>query len=196
MKLLRSLRYLVLFLSVTLLAILPALPALALTTTTVYVNATPYFMSFTIAPNNWGVNVTTGTDVITPSTIYYSNPLDEMVVPSDPVVNGECWFTITNTSTVATTITINWANFTGGDAMTNSNTGDAGATSFGGRSYFSGNDYSTENVVAQTAASAAAFSNLAATTNILFGLTLATQTNAWASSAVMNSAVTVTMTGF
>ena len=196
MSIINRIKYLVLFFTTVLLAVLPAMPAFALTTTTVYVNATPYFLSFTIAPNNWGVNQTTGTPpAITPNTIYYSNPLGEMKVPSDPVVDGECWFTITNTSTVATDVTLNWADFTGGDAMTNSNTGAAGATSFGGRAYFSGKTYSTQNTVVKTAASGIAYSNLGPTTNIKFGLTLWTQTNAWASSSNTSSLVTVTMSG-
>ena len=194
-KLLRRVRYFVGLLIVVVLAILPATPVMAATSATVYVNATPYFMSFTIAPNNWGVNAT-GTNVITPATIYYSNPLDEMTVPSDPIVDGECWFTITNTSTVATTITINWANFTGGDAMANSDDGAGGVGTFGGRSYFSGKNYSTQNVTAKSAASDAAYSNLGATTNILFGLTLDTQTDVWTSPDATTSTVTVTMAGY
>jgi len=168
---------------------------MAATTATVFVNATPYFMSFTVTPYAWSVN-STGTGVIVNGYTYYSNPLGEMTVPSDPVTTGECIWSLNNTSSVSTNITINWSDFVNGDAMVNGNTGENGAATFGARSYFQGMNYSTQNQVVQSAASGFAYGPLGATTNVTWGLTLKCPTNAWGSGASMNSTVTVTMTGF
>jgi len=180
---------------VLLLFLVQAVPVLAAPSVTVTVNATPAYLSLTIAPDTWDVNGITGSGVVGTNTTYYSNPLGDILVPSDPTVDGECRFTITNASTVATNITVNFADFVGGDAITNGDTGSNGAATFGAYSWNSGDTtYATNRTIAKTAGSDYMHSNLAATTNIKFGLTLQTQTNAWTSGVLMQAVVTVTLT--
>jgi hypothetical protein len=64
----------------------------------------------------------------------------------------------------------------GGSASTNSNAGTNGATSYGAKSYFSG-QASGAWVVIKSSGSSIGYSNLAATTNIKWGFLELTQTN-------------------
>ncbi len=176
-----------------------ATPVMAATSDNITVTATPAFLSITVTPDTWAPNDIVGNGVtpkgtIAPDTVYYANPLGDATVPSDPVVDGECRFTITNTSSVNTTITINFPDHTGGDASTNSNLGTNDTTKFGAYSYFSGNDYSTEKVIVKAAGSDPAYVNLGATTNILLGLAYESQSNAWTSATPMVSTVNVAAT--
>lgn len=156
----------------------------------VTITATPSYIAITNAPNAW----TVGTTTVLSNTTYYSNPLGDMTVPSDPVVDGECRFTITNTSSVAIDLTVNMSHFSGGDAMQNSDTGSAGVGTFGAYSYCTGMTYSTGKVVAKTSSSAVMKDALAATTDIKWGLTVSTQTDAWTSGTAMTSTATITAT--
>ena len=164
------------------------------------VTATPAFIAIECAPLTWAPNDIVGDGVtpkgfISPDTVYHSNPLGDELSPSDPVVDGECRFTITNTSTVATNLTVNFPDHTGGDASTNSDTdGSNGATTFGAFSYCSGMTYSTGKVVALTTGSGFMKEALAASTGILWGLTYESQTTAWASGTAMVSTVVITAT--
>jgi len=88
---------------------------------------------------------------------------------------------------------VNFPDFTGGDAMTNGNSGSAGATSFGAYGYYSGMLYASK-VVAQASGSANLISSLAATTDFKWGLEIVTQQNGWTSGTSMSSTVTVTAT--
>jgi len=110
------------------------------------------------------------------------------------VVDGECRFTITNTSSVATDLTVNFPHFTGGDAMQNSDDGIAGVGEFGAYSYCTGMTYSTGKVVAANSGSGVMKNALAATTNIKWGLTITTQTDVWTSGTSMTSTVVITAT--
>lgn len=166
----------------------------ALTTQNVSVTATPMFISISNAPGTWDVNAITGTGFILPDTQYYSNPLGDTTVPSDPVVDGECRFTITNTSNVHIDLTVTFPNHAGGDASTNSNAGTNGATTFGAYSYFSGDDYSTDKVIAKTAGSSVGYSDLGELTDIKWGLAYKSQSNAWTSATAMTSTVVITAT--
>ena len=160
----------------------------------VTITATPSYIAIANAPSTWTVNEETGNSLIDENTEYWSNPLGDTSTPSDPVVDGECRFTITNTSTVATDLTVNFVHFTGGDAMQNGETGSGGVGTFGSYSYFSGDDYSTDKVIAKNSGSDTAYSNLAATTNIKWGLSCDTQTDAWTSGSDMTSTATITAT--
>lgn len=180
------------------LTLTPALPTLAASSDDITVTATPAYLSITVSPDTWAPNDIVGDGVtpkgsIAPDTVYYANPLGDATVPSDPVVDGECRFTLTNASTVATDVTINFPDHTGGDASTNSNTGANGATTFGAYSYCTGMTYSTGKVVAQASGSDPMKENLAATTNIKFGLTYESQTNEWTSGTAMSSTVNVAL---
>jgi len=174
-----------------------ALPAFAATSQEVSVTATPAFIAISNAPNDWTVNdiVGVGTKgVMVVDTVYYSNPLGDCTVPSDDVVDGECRFTITNTSTVITDLTVNFPDHAGGDASTNSDAGTNDTTKFGAYVYCTGMTYSTGKVICKKAASDALKESLAATTDIKWGITYESQSDAWTSGTPMTSTVTITAT--
>lgn len=167
----------------------------AATSDTVTVNGTPGYITITNAPDYWDVNGIVGVGVISVNTVYYSNPLGDTDSPSDPVSDTECYFTITNGSTVATNITVDFSDFAGGMTMTNSGTGNNGATEFGAYSY-NENDvtYATNKTICQTSGSDYMHSNLAAATDLDWGLELETRTDAWTNATVMQATVTITAT--
>lgn len=172
-------------------------PVFAATSQNVTVTATPAFISIVNAPDNWTINdeALAGGKTILTGTTYYSNPLGDTAVPSDPVVDEECHFTITNTSSVAIDLTVNFPDFTGGDTMTNGNDGSGGVGTFGAYSYCTGMTYSTGKVIAKTTGSDPMKDGLAATTDIMWGLSCSTQTDAWTSGAAMTAEyVTITAT--
>lgn len=165
----------------------------AATSDTVSVTATPAYISMSVAPDTWTVNGITGSGVIEPSTTYYSNPLGDTTAPANPVVDGGCTFTLTNTSSVATDVVANWSNFTGvGDTMANSNTGSPAAATFGAASYITGAAWPGGKVTVKTAGSDDMINNLAATTNKKFGFQIYTRTNVWTAANVMSGTITIT----
>lgn len=186
---------LVVSLTLSLVLLLAAsLPALALTSDDVTVTATPEYIAITSAPTAWTLNGITGTSVILVDTTYYANLLGDTTVPSSTVVDAECRFTITNTSSVAIDITVTWGSFTGGGAdMTNSDDGSNGATNFGAYSWFSGDTYSGK-VVIKSSGSAVGKDALAATTDIKWGAEILTRTDVWTSGSSSTSTLTVTAT--
>jgi len=171
-----------------------SIPAFAATSQDVTVTGTPSYIAISNDPATWTVNEETGDSLMDTSTEYWSNPLGDTSTPSDPVVDGECRFTITNTSTVITDLTVNFIHFTGGDAMQNSGTGDGGAGTFGAYSYCTGMTYSTGKVVADNAGSGAMKASLAASTNIKWGVSCDTQTDVWTSPDAQTSTITITST--
>lgn len=178
------------------LILVPVTPALAATEQEVTVTGVPAFIAISNAPATWDINdVAEATGkTIAPDTLYYSNPLGDTTIPTvGGAVDGECRFTITNTSTVIIDLTVLFPDHTGGDASTNSETGANGATSFGAYSYFSGQIQGAW-VVAKDTGSAAGLEDLAATTNIKWGLIYESQSDAWTSGDAMSSTVTITAT--
>lgn len=175
------------------LGVMPGQVANAATTASITVTAAPAFIGIANSASTWTINSeNSGPGKIFPSTTYYANPLGGTTSPtSGGAEDGECDWTITNTSTIATDLTVTWSDMTSGDAMTNANSASAGATSFGAKSYFSG-QASGAWVVAKSSGSSVGYSNLAATTDKKWGLVISTQTSAWASSSSMSSTVTVT----
>jgi hypothetical protein len=176
-----------------------AIPASANTTATITVTATPAFIGIAIAQSTWTINGIDGSGLVTNNTTYYSNATGasgDVTPPSATVVDGECYFTIVNTSTIATDITANMADFTGGDASTNINTGYAnnGANTYGASTYISGAAWTAGAVILKSSASSAMKSDLGATTDLLFGVALKTQSGVWASPTAMSSTITVTAT--
>ena len=165
------------------LAVVPATAAIAATSDTVTVTAVPSYVGISNAPNTWTINGITGSGVIATSTTYYSNPLGDTTAPAATVADADCRFTVTNSSTIPITLTVNFGNFSGGNAMTNSDLGTAGATTFGAYAWASGVTYATGKVIAKTAASSAMKTSLAALTNIKWGLTISTSTDAWTTRA-------------
>ena len=176
------------------LAILPASGALAATSQNVTVTAIPGVVSISNAPSTWTINGITKSGVISANTTYYSNPLGDNITPSATVAAGECYFTVTNSSTVNITLTVNFGDFSGGDAMTNTNTGSATTTGFGASSYYDGMTYSSK-VIAKSTGSDALIANVANTTaSLKWGLEVKTRTDEWSSGDAQTSTVTITAT--
>lgn len=175
------------------LILLPASGVLAATSAAVTVTATPGFIGIANSPGTWTINGIIGSGVILKGTAYYANPLGDTTSPSATVVDGECQFTITNTSTIATDLAVNFADFTGGDAMTNSGDGTNTANTFGAWSYVSGMTYSGK-VVAQATGSAVLKDALAATTDIKWGVEVLIKADDFTSATAMSSTITITAT--
>ena len=176
------------------LAIVPASGAFAATSDTVLVTATPSFIGITVAPDTYEIG---GAGVkILKATTYYANPLGATTPPSATVADGECDFTITNTSSVITNITVNFPDFASGDAMTNSDLGYLanGANAFGVSGYVSGLAWPGGAVILKKAASTALISALGATTNKKFGWALLTKSADWTGGTAMTSTVVITAT--
>ena len=176
---------------VALLVSVSVMPVYAATSQDVTVTATPEFISIANSPGTWTINNLTGSGVIDVDTVYYANPGGDTNVPTATVVDGECNFTITNTSTIATDLTLSMATFSGGDAnMTNSETGLNGATSYGAFSYFSGELYANK-VIIKISGSDVGLDALGATTNIKWGAEVETQTDAWTGGDSSTSTLTI-----
>lgn len=180
-------------------ALIPVAPVMADTSEGVTVTATPAYVSMTDDPDTWTLNDLVG-DGVTPkgtiavSSTYYSNPLGDGDSPSDPVVDGECRFTVTNTSTITTDLFVVIGDFTGGNAtMANSDDGTADTDEFGAFSYCSGMTYSTGKVICKTTGSDATKEDLAPTTDIKWGLTILTRTNAWSGGGSSTATATVSL---
>jgi len=183
------------------LTLLPVAPALAVAGTSqdITVTATPAFIAIAIAQDTWTINGIDGTGKIAPATTYYSNETGatgDVTAPTATVIDGDCYFTVVNTSTITTDLTTNMIHFTGGDTMQNSGGGytDAEAGEFGASTYVTGAAWPGAAVICDNAGSAAMKEDLAATTDIKFGIAIKTQSDAWASGDAMNSTITVTAT--
>ena len=162
------------------------------TTQDITVTATPKYLAIEIDVLTWVINGITGTGVIDPSTTYYSNPIGDTTAPTATVVDGECRFTVDNTSTVHTNLKLHWHTFTGGDAnMINVDTGAADATHFAGFCYLSGALLSAK--VQVTIADIEVKHDLGETTDVKFGLQIDTQTGAWAGGDPSTATVTMTV---
>ena len=167
------------------------IPVGAATSQNVTVDATPAFIGIANAPGTWTANGITGGGFVAPDTVYYANPLGDTTAPSATVVDAECRFTITNTSTVAIDLTVNIPDFTSGDAIANSDLGTNSATEFGAYSWYSGMTYSSK-VIAKNTGSDVMYDGLAATTDIKWGAEIEFQTNAWSTGTAMSSTMTIT----
>jgi len=166
--------------------------AFAATSADVTITGTPTFIAIT-GTDSWTINGLTGDSKMDVNTTYYSNPLGDTTSPSATVVDGECKFTVTNASSnVALDLTVNIGNFSGGDAMTNSNLGTNGANSFGAYTYYSGMTY-TGKVIGKTTGSAALYSDWSGST-LKWGIELKTQSGAWTSGTAETSTATITAT--
>jgi hypothetical protein len=168
------------------LVLFTALPVNAGTSNNITITVTPSYINISTATNTWAP----GGSI---NTTYYSNPLGAKTAPSSTVADGECRFTTVNTSTVGIDVTVNIPDFTGGDAMTNSNTGSNGDGTFGAYSYCSGMTFA-DKVIAKASSSDPLISDQASTTDFKWGVQLTTQaTNAtdhtasWHSSTSENS---------
>ena len=175
-----------------------AVPAFAASTDTVTVTATPAIISISNAPSAWTMNdsgaTTAGDDAIRNATTYYSNDNDNTVAPSNPALDSECRFTVTNDGTVNVDIAIAFADFTLGHAMPNSDSGSATATEFGARAYVS--QVATPGPALTVVGTADVITNLphSASNTKKWGLQVATRTDAFTDDTQMQATVTLTAT--
>lgn len=193
MKLKRLLISLTLALILTLSMVMPVSAAAA---ANISVTATPEYIAITNAPDTWLINSLTGTSVIAVDTVYWSNPLGDTTTPTVDgagVVDGECRFTVTNTSTVAIDLTVLFPHHAAGDASTNSDSGENAAGSFGAKTYFTG-QLVAGWVICKNAGSDVGKDALAATTNIKWGIQYESQSDAWTSGTPMTSTVNIAAT--
>lgn len=145
-------------------------------------------------PSTWTLNGITGDGTIEPDTVYYSNPNGDTTTPNSTVVDGDCRFTVTNDGSIAVDLTVTISDFSGGDAnMTNGNTGNNGATSYGAYAWYSGMTYSSK-VIAKSSGSSILYSNLAASATLKWGAEIETQTNAWNGGSSSTATMTITAT--
>lgn len=132
-------------------------PVAADTYADVAVNATPAYISITVAPAgyNFGTLATSST----------TNTTDD-------------YFTMTNSSTIATNITISvtGATWTGGTAWTHAEDGVPGADTVGLNSTTEAGGWGT-GVIVKNAAPLTLQTNLAAITNLKFGLSIRAPTS-------------------
>jgi len=173
-------------------------PVSAATTAVVTVTGTPAYISITIAPTTYTINSDTGGNSgMNPSTTYYSNPLGSTTSPSATVVDGECDFTITNTSTtIATDLTGNMSNGSGGsNPMTNVNGATAGAASYSAYAYYSGETFASKVLLMSSGSTLGNFKlNQAAAGTLKVGFQFATQTGAWTGGVGSTYTLTITST--
>jgi hypothetical protein len=197
MKKFMKMKVLGIFAAVALLAgVLSPAVAFAATSADVSITGEPTYIAIT-GTDSWTINLgTNGDGKIDIATTYYSNPLGCNLSPSDTVVDGECKFTVTNASSnVPLTLTVNIPNFTGGDAMANSNSGSGGVGTYGAYVYCTGMTYSSGKVVAKATGSAPLKTNFTDTT-LKWGITIATQTDVWTSPTAETTTATITATEY
>ena len=172
-----------------------AIPVYALDYQNVTVTATPAYMCIVIDNLTWTINGLVGNGTIAKNTTYYSNPLGDTTPPTATVDPGECYFDLTNTSTIDITLTVDMEDFTGGDAnMTNGETGGAGATSYGAYSWYSGCTYADDKVIVKKNATGSDVLWTSGTpgADTKLGITISTQTNDWAGGGSSTATMKVT----
>lgn len=180
---------------VFLLLFLPVSQAFAATSQNVTITSTPSYIAISNDIATWTLNGITGDDVVDIDTIYYSNPLGDTTTPSTTVVDGECRFELTDTSSVIIDLTVDIGDFTGGsDPMTNSDAGTNGAGVFGAHSWYSGLLYANK-VVAKTTGSDDLFNGSApGDGDIKWGAEVETQTDVWVGGTSSTSTMVITAT--
>jgi hypothetical protein len=169
-----------------------SIPIYSALSDTITITNTPQFISISIAPDTYNINGADGKGA-KPSTTYYTNPSGMETTPTvGGAVDGECAFTITNTSNVHIDLKVTSSDFAGGsDNSANSDAGTAAAATYGAKSYFSGQAAAAWEV-AKVAIDATGYANLGETTNIKFGMIIAEQTNAWTGATPATFSVVVT----
>jgi hypothetical protein len=173
-----------------------SIPVSAATTAPVTVTQQFAFIGISNSASAYTLNSdNSGTGLVAPSTTYWSNPLGSTTSPTATVVDGECEWTLTNSSNIDIDLTANMADFSGsGVNSTNSNAGTAGATSFGASTYISGALLSAK-VVLKTSGSDPMLASVApATTSIKWGIEFLTQTNAAGNGNASTSVLLITAT--
>jgi hypothetical protein len=173
-----------------------ATPVYAATYQDVTVTAEPAYISIVVDNSTWTMNDIVNDGTIEPGTTYYSNPLGDTTSPSSTVDGTECYFSITNSSTVDIDITVDMEDFSGGDAnMTNSENGSNSATAYGAYSYYEGMTYTSKVVVKKNATgSDVLWTSSTPGADIKLGVEITTQTNAWSGGSASTSTMKITAT--
>ena len=171
----------------------PCLVANAATYADVTVTATPAYLAISTTNTTWTVNGITGSGVIEPDTVYYSNPQGDTVSPSATVDTDEGYFHISNDSTVNINLIADMEDFSGGDAnMANSELGTNDTTSYGAYSYYEGMTYSSKVIVKTNATgSATLWTSSSPGDDIDIGIEIETQSNAWAGGSSSTSTLKI-----
>lgn len=162
--------------------------------TDITVTANPSYISFSSTPTAWTLNNATGsgTGQVATNTKYYANPSGETSAPSATVVDGECFFTWVNDSSVNIAITVNCGSFTGGSAdMTNGNSGSNGATSYGAYSWYSGMTYSGK-VIVKSSGSDILYTTVTPGADKKWGAEALTRTDAFTGGTPSTATMTIT----
>lgn len=177
------------------LVILPVSSVLAATSDQVTVTAIPGYIEISSAPTTWTINGITGNGVLASNTVYYSNPLGDTTAPNATVEDGDCRFTLTNSSSCNCTVTVSFGDFSPGENMLNSDDGSNTGETFGAYSYYTGLSYASK-VLAKESDPIGWSDNLTAAQGTLkWGLEVLTQADAWgADSETMTATVTITAT--
>lgn len=149
----------------------------------VVITAAPSYVGFSSSPGTWTMNGIDHDGKIDVDTIYYANPDGtdgDTTAPSATVLDAECLFTWVNTSSVNITVSVHCGNFTGGDAaMTNSNDGTNGATTFGGYSWVSGQTYATDKAIMKDIGDCQVYNTTSPGEDKMWGCEIETRTDPW-----------------
>lgn len=167
-------------------------PVFAAAQNVITITGAPAYVCIATAQNTWTINGINGDGKMRVGKTYYADNngiTDDTVPPTDPVEQADCYFHTVNTSTCVTDISVNIPDFTGGDASANSNTGSATTVKFGAYSWCVG--MALPGVIAESSNSANLVTGLLALTDLYWGVTLSTRTNAWSSSSSMTSLMTI-----
>ena len=157
----------------------PFAQVFAATSEEITLDYTPAYLDVSTTPTTWSMNGIAGNGVVEINTVYYANPLGDTTPPSATVLDGECRFTTTNSSTIDIDATLNIPDSTGGsDPMVNSNDGSNGVGTFGAYVWYSGMTYSSK-VVAESTGSTAFLTSQTALTDYKWGIEVETQTDQW-----------------
>ena len=179
------------------LIVIPVGNALAASSVDVTVTASPAVISLTVLPTTWDINdEVAGDGLVRINTTYYANPTGDETAPNNPVVDGDCRFTFTNDGTVNIDIACDFADFTSGDAMQNSEGGYTvnGANDFGASGYASGAAWPGGAVDFLSTGSAEFIDDLAVSGTIMWGAAILMQSGDFVSAVTMDSTITCTAT--
>ncbi len=180
------------------LLVIPVSGALAAPSENITVTAVPAYIAIANGQTTWTINGLENSGVMEPDTLYYSNPASggDTTAPSSTIINGECRFAVTNTSTVNIAIVVNFPNPGSGES-TNSGVATNGAATFAVHSYTSYatfNAWPANKVVAKITGSDTLLTTASPGDEFWWGLEYESQSGAWTESTTMTSTVTITAT--
>lgn len=152
--------------------------------------AVPAQLDCVITTGDWTLNDITGNGKILHDTIYYSNPLGDTTAPSATVLATECFVNLDLSGTnVITNLFCTVGDYTGGDAMVNSDTGSNGVGEFGAYAWYEGMTYANK-VVAKSSGSDVLKASHPAATDLKCGMDITGQSDAFVSETQMENVIT------